>query len=101
MSFIRDALKKSESERQRQSGPALFEVKIAPPRSRFAAWGAVIGALLVVNFVAVGIVLWRGGAARSAGPAGAGTGAAAPAPAASRAAAPAVAPAPIPPPAAG
>src|SRR5205823_4881514 len=31
MSFILDALKKSESDRQRRSGPALFEVKVAPP----------------------------------------------------------------------
>src|SRR5215469_3465846 len=69
MSFILDALKKSESERQRQSGPALFEVKIAPPRSRFAVWGAVIGALLIINFVVVGVVLWRGSATRAAGPA--------------------------------
>ena len=29
MSFILDALKKSESDRQRQSAPALFEVKVA------------------------------------------------------------------------
>jgi len=66
MSFILDALKKSESERQRQSGPALFEVKVAPPRNRFAVWGAVIGALLVINFIVVGWVLWRGSATRAA-----------------------------------
>ena len=34
MSFILDALKKSENERQKASGPALFEVKVAPPASR-------------------------------------------------------------------
>src|SRR6185437_9318880 len=78
MSFILDALKKSESERQRQSGPALFEVKIAPPRSRFAVWGAVIGALLVINFVVVGFVLWRGSATRATAPATAASGALAP-----------------------
>ncbi|MGH8217812.1 MAG: general secretion pathway protein GspB [Steroidobacteraceae bacterium] len=66
MSFILDALKKSESERQRQSGPALFEVKIAPPRSRFAVWGAAIAALLVINFFVVGFWLWRGSASRAA-----------------------------------
>jgi hypothetical protein len=32
MSFIVDALKKSETDRQRQSVPALFEVKVAAPR---------------------------------------------------------------------
>ena len=55
MSFILDALKKSESDRQRQSGPALFEVKVAPPRPRLPAWAIAIAALLVVN---LGIVMW-------------------------------------------
>ena len=55
MSFILDALKKSESDRQRQSGPALFEVKVAPPRGRFAPWAVLLGALLMVNLV---IVAW-------------------------------------------
>lgn len=90
MSFILDALKKSESERQRQSGPALFEVKVAPPRSRFAVWGAAIAALLVINFVVVGVVLWRGSAPRAAGSS------ATPAAAAQNGAAPA-APLPAPP----
>jgi len=55
MSFILDALKKSESDRQRQSGPALFEVKVAPPRTRLPAWAIAIAALLVLN---LGIVMW-------------------------------------------
>jgi len=55
MSFILDALKKSESDRQRQSGPALFEVKVAPPRTRLPLWAVAIAALLVVN---LGIVMW-------------------------------------------
>lgn len=55
MSFILDALKKSERERQRQTGPALFEVKVAPPRSRLPIWAVVIGVLLAVNF---GVVIW-------------------------------------------
>jgi hypothetical protein len=55
MSFILDALKKSERERQRQTGPALFEVKVAPPRNRFPLWAVVIGALLVVNS---GVIIW-------------------------------------------
>ena len=38
MSFILDALKKSETDRQRQSAPALFEVKVAAPRRRFPLW---------------------------------------------------------------
>jgi general secretion pathway protein B len=53
MSFILDALKKSESDRQRQSGPALFEVKVTPPRPRFPYWALALGALLVIN-IAIG-----------------------------------------------
>jgi general secretion pathway protein B len=55
MSFILDALKKSENDRQRSSGPALFEVRVAPPRSRFPIWAIAVGVLLVVN---LGVVAW-------------------------------------------
>jgi general secretion pathway protein B len=55
MSFILDALKKSESDRQRQNGPALFEVKVAPPRTRLPLWALAIGLLLLVN---AGVVAW-------------------------------------------
>jgi general secretion pathway protein B len=51
MSFILDALKKSESDRQRQSGPALFEVKVTPPKPRFPYWALALAALLVINIV--------------------------------------------------
>jgi general secretion pathway protein B len=59
MSFILDALKKSETERQRQSGPALFEVKIASPRSRLPAWAIAVGALLAMNLAIVAWALLR------------------------------------------
>ena len=65
MSFILDALKKSESERQRQSGPALFEVKVAPPRSRVALWVSILGALLLVNGIGLGWLLMHGSTAHS------------------------------------
>jgi general secretion pathway protein B len=55
MSFILDALKKSESDRQRHNGPALFEVKVAPRRAGLPAWGFAIAALLGINLV---IVIW-------------------------------------------
>ena len=55
MSFILDALKKSESDRQRQNGPALFEVKVAPPRTRLPLWAIAIALLLAVN---AGVVAW-------------------------------------------
>ncbi len=55
MSFILDALKKSESDRQRQNGPALFEVKVAPRRVGLPLWAVAIGVLLGVNLI---IVMW-------------------------------------------
>ena len=55
MSFILDALKKSESDRQRQSGPALFEVRVAPPRTRLPPWAIAIALLLLLN---LGVVMW-------------------------------------------
>jgi|SRR5450631_3377035 general secretion pathway protein B len=51
MSFILDALKKSESDRQRQSGPAFFDVKVTPPKPRFPFWALALAALLVINIV--------------------------------------------------
>jgi general secretion pathway protein B len=59
MSFILDALKKSETDRQRQTGPALFEVKVAPPKARFPVWAVAIVALLVINMIIVGWLLMR------------------------------------------
>jgi len=55
VSFILDALKKSENERQRKAGPALYEVKLAPPRNRLPWWMITVGALLGVNLI---VVLW-------------------------------------------
>jgi general secretion pathway protein B len=55
MSFILDALKKSENDRQRQSAPALFEVKVAQPRRNFPLWAAGLGVLLGVNVL---VLLW-------------------------------------------
>jgi general secretion pathway protein B len=59
MSFILDALKKSENDRQRQSGPALFEVRVAPPRSKLPMLAIVIVSLLVVNLGVVGWIMLR------------------------------------------
>jgi general secretion pathway protein B len=59
MSFILDALKKSESDRQRQTGPALFEVKVTPPKARFPVWAVAIAGLLVINMMIVGWLLLR------------------------------------------
>ncbi|MEZ5500972.1 MAG: general secretion pathway protein GspB [Steroidobacteraceae bacterium] len=69
MSFILDALKKSEHDRQRNAGPALLEVRVAQPRPRLPVWAWVLGGLLLVNLLFVSWYLWR----RSALPAEPGT----------------------------
>jgi general secretion pathway protein B len=72
MSFILDALKKSESDHQRQGGPALFEVKVAPPRGMLPPWAIALAVLLAAN---LGVVLWlllRHGAPATDAPAMAG-----------------------------
>jgi len=81
MSFILDALKKSESDRQRQSGPALFEVKVAPPRTGLPPWAIAVAALLVVNLAIVMWMLWRHPATRTPDTSAAAAGATTPAPA--------------------
>jgi general secretion pathway protein B len=55
MSFILDALKKSETDRQRQTAPALFEVKVAAPRRRLPVWAVALGVLLGINLL---VVIW-------------------------------------------
>jgi general secretion pathway protein B len=59
MSFILDALKKSETDRQRQASPALFEVKVAAPRRKFPLWAVGLAVLLGVNMLALAWVLMR------------------------------------------
>ena len=60
MSFILDALKKSEAERQRQNVPGLLDQGPAMPRPRFPAWGIWLGLLLGVNLLVLLVVLLRG-----------------------------------------
>ena len=59
MSFILDALKKSEMERQRQSLPGLMDTRASPRRSRFPLWAAGLGLLLLVNLLVLTFVLWH------------------------------------------
>jgi general secretion pathway protein B len=62
MSFILDALKKSEVERQRQAIPGLMDSRPLPPRAKFPLWAAALIALLVVNLGVLAVVLTHGGA---------------------------------------
>ena len=57
MSFILDALKKSEIERQRQSIPGLVDTGIARPRPRLPLWVIALGILLGANLVVLVVVL--------------------------------------------
>lgn len=59
MSFILDALKKSENERQRQIGPSLADIPIRRARTDRPWWAFALAALLVVNLCMLAIVLIR------------------------------------------
>jgi general secretion pathway protein B len=84
MSFILDALKKSEIERQRQTVPGLMEAGGGARRSRFPLWAVLLAVLLGVNMVVLLVLLTRHGtsAVPAAQPPAARVAAAAPAPAA-------------------
>jgi general secretion pathway protein B len=68
MSFILDALKKSETERQRQSVPGLMDTRVAIRRNRLPIWAVLLGVLLVINVIVLAVVLMRSNSApRTAG----------------------------------
>ena len=69
MSFILDALKKAEAERQRQTGPTLLEVRVTAPRRRFPLWTLILAALLGVNILLLLIFVLRRPAATNPTPA--------------------------------
>ena len=59
MSFILDALKKSENERQRRTGPSLADVRAGAPERRRPPWLLLASLLLAVNLIIVlAVVLW-------------------------------------------
>jgi general secretion pathway protein B len=60
MSFILDALKKSELDRQRQSSPGLADAGLARPRAGLPAWAIALCVLLAINLVVLLFVLLRG-----------------------------------------
>lgn len=59
MSFILDALKKSEVERQRQSMPGLMDTPAARRRSGLPLWALLLGVLLVLNVAVLAVILIR------------------------------------------
>lgn len=70
MSFILDALKKSEIERQRQSMPGLMDAPTSLRRGRLPLWAILLGCLLAVNIVVLIFVLMKNGAPAVASTAG-------------------------------
>lgn len=68
MSFILDALKKSENERQRQIGPSLADVRVVRRNAERPWWAVAVAALLVVNLGVLLFVLMRDGDAKPATP---------------------------------
>jgi len=62
MSFILDALKKSELERQRQAIPGLMESAMAQNSRRLPLWAVALVALLGINLIVLLYVLTRTGA---------------------------------------
>jgi len=61
MSFILDALKKSELERQRQSVPGLMDTRLTAGRGRLPVWAIALAALLGINLIVLTVFLMRGG----------------------------------------
>jgi len=61
MSFILDALKKSEVERQRQNVPGLMDTRIATRRNRLPIWAIALAVLLAINLIVLLVVLMRSG----------------------------------------
>jgi general secretion pathway protein B len=61
MSFILDALRKSEHERQRQVGPGIADIRAgAASRSPFPVWAIALGSLLALNMIVVIFLAFRG-----------------------------------------
>jgi hypothetical protein len=59
VSFILDALKKSENERQRQTGPGFATVPGSSSRKTRSPWPLVLAGLVAVNLAVLGYILLR------------------------------------------
>lgn len=59
MSFILDALRKSESQRRLDAVPELMRVPVAVPRERLPTWAVAVIAALALALVAAIVVGWR------------------------------------------
>jgi general secretion pathway protein B len=59
MSFILDALRKSEHDRQRAAMPGIAQVPFGLPRRELPVWALAVIALLVIALVTLAGALWR------------------------------------------
>lgn len=59
MSIILDALRKSDAERQRQSGPGLADAGYRPPPRRRSPWLPLLVIVLAGNLLLGAYLLWR------------------------------------------
>lgn len=74
MSFILDALKKSQATRQQHMGPGTISVEAAPGAGQAQNWLGIIAAIVVVNLVVIGGVIYWVASARGEGSAAEPTG---------------------------
>lgn len=63
MSFILDALKKSETERQRQGAPSIASIPETSQKQGNARWPWIVGGLLIINLVVLAAIMMRPGPA--------------------------------------
>ena len=68
MSFILDALKKSDADRQRQNTPGIADFANSTEPSSSPRWLWILGALLSINLLILAVVLLRPDSAPDAGP---------------------------------
>ncbi|MFM7396391.1 MAG: general secretion pathway protein GspB [Gammaproteobacteria bacterium] len=66
MSFILDALRKSENSRLRQDHPAVFSNRMVAKRQQLPVWGVVLIALLALNLLIVIFLFLRNSSGESA-----------------------------------
>ena len=59
MSFILDALRKSEHERQRSTAPGLSHVPLATPRRELPPWALLVMGVLGVAVLMLGVAWWQ------------------------------------------
>src|SRR5690606_2879431 len=58
VSFILDALRKSEHERRQEEVPSIAHVPLAPPRAHLPPWAVAVMLLLLISVLALTWAWW-------------------------------------------